>query len=113
MIFATTDNDGVRVADNATIRAFDTEADARAWLLSAYDPAEWDHGSAAIKPGAWGDAWFKLYQWRDGDEERFEPFTAEQLYIQRPGQHPGGRAWWITPRPEVLVISAIAERAAD
>jgi len=113
MIYATTDNDCARISDNAAICAFKTEAEARAYLLSGYDAADWDHAAAVIEPGHFGDAWYKFYSWRPGDEERFAPFTAEQLYIQRPGQHPGGRAWWITPRPEVLVISAIAERAAD
>jgi hypothetical protein len=59
--------------------------------------------------GDFGDCWIKVHT-APGDFERyFWPFTQEQLIIAAPGQHPGGRTWWIMPSPAVLVIEHIEE----
>lgn len=113
MIYATYANDGNRIYNAAGIKAFETEEAARAWLLSSFDPAEYNHATAVIRPGEFSDAWFKFYTWDAGDENCFAPFTAEQLYIQAPGEHPGGKAWWVTPRPPVLVVAMITEHQGE
>jgi hypothetical protein len=116
MFYATNDADGSCIRQNATIRAFDTEDEARAYLLGGYDAADWNLGTAVIGAGDYGDCWIKVHSepTNDGDQLiaglcEFEPFAAGQLIVRRSGQHPGGRAWWITPSPSVMVVEHIEE----
>lgn len=110
--YATIENDGSRIAQDAYIAAFESRAEAVAYLLSGFDPADWNHTSAVIEAGEFGDCWVKTHRAPGDDESYFAPFTRDQLYIAGPGHHPGGRAWWIEPREEVLVIARIDEIAA-
>lgn len=107
MFYATTDADDGWISQNAAIVAFETEAAAREWLLRGYDAVDWNLETAVIEPGGFGDCWIKTIVEPGEDERFFEPFTRDQLIIQRPGQHPGGKAWWIEPSEPVLVISQI------
>ena len=109
MIYATNDSDGHRIAQNAAIFAFASEAEARAHLLRGYSPTDWNLATAVIGHGTYGDCWIKIHSTPGDDERCFKPFDREQLIIQAPGQHPGGRAWWITPSEPVLVIEHIDE----
>ena len=109
MFYATLDHDGERIKEGASIAKFNTLEAARDYLLSVYGD-EWDRSTAKIEAGSFGDCWFKKYQGAPKvGEACFAPFSYPQLYIQRPGQHPGGKAYWVTPRPDVLVVSAISE----
>ena len=96
-IYATHDSNGDQIALWARILRFDTEADARTWLGQPYD------GPIQVVPGSYGDAWLKLTQAPRPGDRSLAPFAYTQLCVQRPGTHPGGRFWWVTPNPTVLV----------
>lgn len=100
-IYATVDADGRRIAEHASIAEFDTREEAEKYLLSAFD--ECDRSSFKITWGDFGDCWFKAIDNPAGKDWQFEPFTEDQVSIRRPGQHPGGNFYWVTPRPDVLV----------
>jgi hypothetical protein len=114
-IFATNSSDDGRISENATILAFASEQDARAYLLKGYDPADWDLASAEIGAGRFGDCWVRVHSAPQIEGDKLiaglfdgAPFMANQLDVRAPGQHPGGRAWWIEPTEEVLVVTSIA-----
>lgn len=107
--FATLDSDDGRIVENANIVVFATREEAVTYLKSAYDPADWNHDTMIIEPGRFGDCWIKSYSAPKDDERWFEPFTRDELSILRPGQHPGGRAWWIEPTQDVLVVAYLEE----
>ena len=116
-VYATTDADGGRISQNATIREFASEQEARTYLLHGYDAADWKLETAEIGAGDFGDCWVKMHSapQTDGDElivGLFDcaPFKADQLIVQSPGQHPGGRAWWIEPIEPVLIMRNIQAR---
>jgi len=112
-IYATRDADGGKIGRDATIAKFVTEEAAREWLLSPYRDGGWDMDSAVIEAGDYGDCWLKwMHAPRVGNPgagEGYAPFSFNQLFIQAPGEHPGGRFWWITPRVDVLTVSEIRE----
>lgn len=107
--FATLDTDGYYTIDqDATIRVFDSRADAEAYLREALSDLIEDLGdrvTLTVEPGQYSDCWIKAHREPTADyiADWCAPFTADDLIILRPGQHPGGRRWWIEPRPEVLV----------
>lgn len=108
MFYATQDASGHEIADSAEIKAFETLEQAEAWLLSAYDPDDFDHAMAVIEQGEFSDCWLKLY--RRPDEALLAsvgaPFDSDGLSVQEPGSHPGGRDWWVTPFADVLVVAS-------
>jgi hypothetical protein len=109
--YATQDFDGARIEQDAFIASFDTEAEAREYLLAPYRRGDWDLSTAEIGVGSFSDCWIKS---RDpfGDEDDFgdyTPFSMSELSIRGPGEHPGGWRWWITPVPDVLVVTSIRE----
>lgn len=107
--FATMDADGVEIHENAEIRAFDTPEEAKVWLLSCFDAEDYDLETAVIDDGEWGDCWFKSGgPPQDGDA--IKPFALDDLSVKKPGQHPGGDVYWITPYAPVLVVAKIEER---
>jgi hypothetical protein len=111
--YATQDAADGKIFRDATIRKFATEAEARAYLLQGYDPKEWDLSTAEIGPGDYRDCWMEWMKaprvGNPGAGDGYAPFTFNQLFIQHPGQHPGGRFWWITPAVDVLIITEIHE----
>lgn len=109
-VYATEDADSGTIAAGATIRRFDTEAEARVYLLRGYTPDQWDLATVEIGPGRFSDAWQKWGKRPRLGDSRLAPFSYRQLSILGPGQHPGGFGYWVTPDPDVLVVQAIAER---
>lgn len=114
MIYATTDADEHKISANATIRAFETEEDARAYLLGAFDASDWRLDTAVIGAGDYGDCWVKVHSEPEVEGDKLvaglfdgAPFCADQLIVRKPGQHPGSRAWWIEPSEEVLVVTFV------
>ena len=113
-IYATADAEGGHISQNATIHAFASEREARAYLLDGYDAADWRLETAEIGAGTFGDCWIKVHSApRIVGDKLFAglfgctPFKADQLIVRSPGEHPGGRAWWIEPSDEVLVLTFI------
>lgn len=104
-VYATRDADGVTIRENAPIRPFRTAAEAEEWLLAAHDlePGE----RPVVKVGEFGDCWTMCHRPPELDIGlgSWSPFTIEELIVQAPGTHPGGRMWWVTPRPPVLVVT--------
>lgn len=101
-ILATTDNDGEHINEGADIVAFDTREQAEAWLRRSYEDGLEEGETIRFEAGRFADCWIKFpHAPDDGQEIGGVPF--EQLNVQAPGTHPGGRFWWITPRAEVLV----------
>ena len=101
MYYATLDADGRLIAENAKIQLFETIDEARAYLLDGIDNAD----QFEVIDGDFADCWIRSYRAPNGDEPYFEPFDADSLVIEPPGSHPGHRAWWITPRHDVLVAT--------
>jgi hypothetical protein len=106
--YATRDSDGLFISQDADIRAFNSREDAVQYLLSSYG-SEWNKDGVVIEAGSFGDCWTKSHEAPRVGGHRFSPFSYTQLIIQRPGQHPGGKMFWTTPSPDVLVVSRIDE----
>ncbi len=109
MFYATLDAEEGRISPNAAIFAFETELEARAYLLSGYDKADWKHDTAKIESGRWGDYWIKLHSKPDLSAKYFSPFSPDQLCVSAPGQHSWDQAWWIEPIAPVLIVERITE----
>ena len=116
MFYATKHSSAGRIDENADIVAFETEDQARAWLLEPYDSA-WDHSTAEIEPGRFGDFWVSDSAAPVVEGEKLIvgsfnccPFDADQLYVAAPGSHPGGPFYWIEPVPEILIVTGIVEK---
>jgi hypothetical protein len=98
------------IKENANIAAFSSIEDMRAYLLAPYDASQWIHDTAVIEPAPFQDCWVKTY----GAFDRMDltPFkSADEMSLQLPGSHPGGKATWITPACPIYVlvdITAIA-----
>ena len=110
-VYATRDADDDRIKKNATIRAFASEQEALDYLLKGYDAADWKLESAALGTGTFGDYWMVVHSEPHVDDDKLiagacdcSPFAADQLYVLGPGEHPGGRAWWIEPAEAVLTL---------
>lgn len=104
-VYATLDSEGDRIERDAAIFAFPSLQQAREYLLDGFPENWWRWETAAIEAGSYGDAWIKTLDYPA--PYVVEPFTLDECSIARPGEHPGGREYWITPRPDVLVVSHI------
>lgn len=99
--YATIDAEEGTINQNADIVSFDTRAEAEAYLRSGYDATEW---AVEIEEGRFGDCWIKCHsEPKDAYSVDVAPFVLEDLTVRAPGQHPGGRQWWLEPQAEVLV----------
>lgn len=101
MYYATIDNDGHRIAEGAKINAFETLDAARAYILDGLENPE----DYEVTVGAFGDCWFKMFHEPTAEMFPDMPFDFDNLSVRGPGGHPGGKAWWIEPRDEVLVAT--------
>ena len=98
-VYASCDSDW-SIKEDATIKAFDTLADAKAWLfagLSDEDAAEFE-----VASGDFSDCWIKAHVRLS--EVDISPFSLDDLNISEAGSHPGGNCLWITPRPEIFIL---------
>ena len=108
MFYATHDAENGTIRENSTIVKFKTRAEAEAYLLDPYPASDWDKGSAVIAVGdGWSDCWIKSVTAPGIGAHEIRPFSRNQVYVQRPGQHPGGKKFWITPKASVLVVQSI------
>jgi hypothetical protein len=110
-IYATRDYDGGRIAQDATIIKFTTPEAAREWLLAPYQRGGgWNLDTAKIAPSTeYSDCWIKSFDRPRIGVSWIAPFSLTQLFVQAPGEHPGGRQHWTTPNVDVLVVSEIYE----
>lgn len=110
-IYASIDNSDspYRLSEGADVYAFDSEQEAKSWLLSFYDKSEWNHESAVFIEAGFGDCWIKVFSEPKEHHKYMAPFEFDDLIIQSPGSHPGGNRYWITPRPPVMIIAEIQE----
>jgi hypothetical protein len=117
MFYATTDNtvDETCIDKSADILAFASYAEAERYLKDGLSPEDFDLSEARVIAGRFPDCWQKWYGTKpdlssEADLLCFAPFSADNLRVQEPGTHPGGNAWWITPIPNVLVLTGVKPR---
>jgi hypothetical protein len=103
-IYATLDSDGDYIPLGADIRRFDNAADALAWAQEAFgdDPV-------TLIEGSFGDCWAKTWHAPKVGDPVLSPFSYNQVIVRRPGEHPGGGTFWITPYPTVFVAATESE----
>ena len=104
MFYATLDSEDFHINETAYIAKFDTRAEAEDYLRGAYDPSEW---TVQIETGHFGDCWLKTSNAPKVGGNFLSPFSYTQLSVRAPGQHPGGKQYWIEPRVDVLIARAI------
>jgi len=96
--YFTLDSDAEFIEQDAEILTADDEKDAERIIMGCFNPDQWSF--KGWLPGIFSDAWFKTYV--SPDDESFDdailPFVRDQMSVQHPGTHPGGRCWWITPQ---------------
>ena len=109
LVFATQDSDGFKILENANIRGFETRQEAEEWLREPYAGALDEFESIRFAMGEYGDCWVKTMAAPDDTSRWLDPLTLNNVIVQRPGSHPGGRMYWVTPTVDVLV--AIVEHA--
>lgn len=106
-IYLTFDAEGCHIAKCAEISSHRDMDAALAAARNVY--AYSDFEVAGLEPGSFGDCWIKLYSDPRTDDGKIaphidtRPFTAQEMMVLAPGQHPGGRAWWIEPGVTVYV----------
>lgn len=99
--YATQDHEDGYVSEGAHIAVFDSLKDAEEYAREGYDL---DDGEAlTITTGEFGDCWIKAAQKPAVGDPTLTPFTFNDVRVQHPGEHPGGRFYWLTPRRDVLV----------
>lgn len=93
-----------RIREDAEIQVFTSRSAAEAWLRDGYK----NDGPVIISTSTeWGDAWIKSIDAPHVDTTWIAPFRLDDLYIQGPGEHPGGRFYWITPSADISILVAI------
>jgi hypothetical protein len=107
MYYATHYSENGKIDQGADISAFPTEQEARDWLLKAFEGSglQEDGFEIVIETGSYGDCWIKYSRAPEDHDRWVTPFALDDLYVAAPGQHPGGKIYWITPRPDVLVAT--------
>lgn len=113
--YATHDNDGVSIAQNAEIYAFDTKEEMVVFLKSGYPEVNgWNPESIVIESGWFGDCWIKHPKYKELKEYVVAPFDLDQVTIREPGTHPGNSEYrWISPNPEVMIVSSVREKGQE
>jgi hypothetical protein len=112
IFYATHDTDGEgSINENAHIVKFATREEAEVYLRSPFDLADLVEEGLAVQivVGRFFDCWIKSQAAPRVGETWIAPFSRSQLYVQRPGQHPGGRGYWTTPSADVLVATVVQE----
>ena len=102
-VYVTLDADGRDIERDADILRFRSMSAALRYVRAHFPPAEVE--SVELTSGSFGDAWQKWHRRPVPvrDSHRLAPFRFADVRIAEPGQHPGGREWWITAPADVLV----------
>ena len=103
--YATGDSANGIIAQNAKIEQFDSRAAAEAYLATLYVPGLADGEGLAFETGDFEGCWVVRHDRKEVEALDYAegPFERDDLTIWPPGQHLGGKAWWVTPSPEVLI----------
>lgn len=97
MYYATTDHDGWGLIDrDAMILKFRT-------LAEVVDYVRPDGGEGSIQHGRFADCWIKSLEAPRVGTHWIAPFRLHQVSVLRPGEHPGGDVYWVSPRENVIV----------
>lgn len=107
-VYFTTDADGHKIAERADIRRADSQEAALEALRGYYSGS--DFAVVSLEAGSFGDAWLRFSEAPGASDMARLEREAGALSIQEPGQHPGGRQWWIEPASTVFV-PVLRERA--
>lgn len=116
------DSYGGKFEENATIKTIEASCfeSFRDKLLALAQSEGFDpEFKQEVVQGYWGDCWFKSYsdlpstEWLLNMEKYWDiqPFTPEQLYIRKPGTHPGGNCYWINPSEPVYAVRYAPEES--
>lgn len=108
MVYVTLDHDDLRIAENATIYAMPDMDAALAWAKAHWKG--WDTSNAYLTPGRFGDAWLRTYS-PATVSGKIGPFDLDDVSILPPGQHPGGRAYWVQPTQDVYILMGVEGKA--
>jgi len=105
----TFESEGNHILENADIllaygkTAQEARDKALAHLLSEHTDLE-ESESFLFSCGSFNDCWMKTRTQPDFQEDYFSGLIESDLSVQSPGQHPGEKTWWITPRIPVYII---------
>ncbi len=106
-VYYTSDFNGHNIEENATIQAAagDTLEEAQEAALKDLAQAYTLDNNEQLNliAGNFADCWIKDHQEPIMDGLALDDVIADDLIIARPGTHPGGNVWWITPSPQVYV----------
>lgn len=106
VVYATHDHDGEgNINENADIQKFSSREKAEQYLRRTFDLEAGDE--VKIIEGGYKDCWIKTINKPKVGDFVLAPFSYTQVIIQRPGSHPGGNMYWLTPSPDVLVAVLI------
>lgn len=103
---ANSDENGY-IEKDAYIELFKTEEEAERFLIESVDPEYLEENDLKIEivVGRFSDYWVKtIGSPVHMGSAMFYPFFITQLYIQKPGMHPGGNQYWSTPKADILVV---------
>lgn len=100
MIYATQDSNDGSITENADISKFATRAEAEAFLIQGLDLEEWE---ISFEFGRFSDCWIKSHSAPKVGDHWLSPFSRAAVNVAKPGQHPGGKRYWITPQADILV----------
>ena len=114
-VFYTSDCDGEEIFKNAQILQADSLEEAKQNLAAAYtdlEPSE----IPTLVPGWFGDCWIKSYEKPEAVEKfsdlnGHDELSLDDCFVQKPGTHPGGDCYWITPSVDIHVL--ILEQAGE
>ena len=109
--YATLDNDGTYICQDANIVVFDRLADAEKYLHDANPTDEWREEGYVVEitEGSFGDCWVKTRKVPRVGDNILSPFNYNSVIVQAPGTHPGGSGYWLTPRDDILVADLVAD----
>jgi hypothetical protein len=106
--YITFDHDDGHIARNAGIMGYDSREKAVAALREVNADLIADMAEKGLSPvvteGQFGDCWIKSTE-PPAPHWKTAPFSIDDLDVLRPGQHPGGNSYWVTPRAEILVLT--------
>ena len=110
--YSTGDSANGIIAQNAKIEQFDSREAACAYLATCHADGLDEGEGLTFETGAFADCWVKRHDREEVEAPDYAegPFEKDDLSILAPGQHPGGKAWCVTPFPEVLIAKVTNDR---